>query len=106
MDNLQWQGEVTAALAGITERLGSLELILRQRRDDLDWTRGLTAERAASVLSEAERRGVTPETVMQGYLAGRWKRRRGDGYRGMDETLEEAFAKLEARVTALEQPKV
>jgi hypothetical protein len=39
------------------------------------------AKREADILRLAEAHEVTPETVLQGYLSGRWKRRHGDIYR-------------------------
>jgi hypothetical protein len=37
-------------------------------------------KREADILRLAEQDGVTPETILQGYLSGRWKRRHGDIY--------------------------
>jgi hypothetical protein len=39
------------------------------------------AVREANILRAAEFSHVTPETALQGYLSGRWKRRHGDIYR-------------------------
>jgi hypothetical protein len=39
-------------------------------------------KREADLLRLAEQNEVTPETILQGYLSGRWKRRHGNVYRG------------------------
>ena len=39
------------------------------------------AKREADILRLAEAHEITPETVLQGYLGHRWKRRNGDIYR-------------------------
>jgi hypothetical protein len=52
----------------------------RQYREDV-FALEREAKREADILRLAEANEVTPETVLQGFLSGRWKRRHGDIYR-------------------------
>jgi hypothetical protein len=82
--------ELKARLDDILQRTQAIEDGLQQLRDAERQRRERWSERAATILDLAIEHEITPETVLQGYLAGRWKRRRGDIYRQRSEHAEVA----------------
>jgi DNA-binding protein H-NS len=70
--------ELRSRLEDILQRMEAIEAGLRQMRDAEAERAERRQERAARILDLAIQHEITPETVLQGYLAGRWKRRRGD----------------------------
>jgi hypothetical protein len=72
--------ELKTRLDDILQRMQAIEAGLQQMRDAEMQRAERRAQRAAQILDLAIEHEITPETVLQGYLAGRWKRRRGDIY--------------------------
>jgi hypothetical protein len=72
--------ELKTRLDDILQRTQAIEDGLQQLRDEERQRRERWSERAARVLDLAIEHEITPETVLQGYLSGRWKRRSGNIY--------------------------